>query len=295
MGRLARSLVAGLLGVALTVVALVTWLRRRTRARVREIPFSRCQSVGVVGADWAARSGHAGDPVPGEVEDFGTFSRAEFDAAAVHPEVTRFYEQTAAYDMAYTVEWHGGFRPGAWLAAFATSRLLQLNLPGRSTDEVRHLRSRLERVPDDVDPRDSVVWTRTDPDSGEAIFVAVYGRHRHRGVTYANVAVPLPWSNLSTVLRPEAIEGDDEGTGVEFTTAGPGDGGLYLITPLGPVALPLSQSFRVWPASAPGAPAAPVAGADLVATHEMWLCGRQFLTVTYGMTRADADREGASR
>lgn len=293
MGRPARSIGVAVGGVLLVLGGLVLALWRRTSERTREIPFSTASATGTVGADWTARAGFEGEPVVGETEDFAVFDRAAFEAGAVHPEIHRFYERTAEYGMAYDVRWHEGFRLGAWLASFATTRLGQLNLPGRSTDDVRRLESTLAAVPAAADPRESVVWTRTDPESGAAVFVAVYATHEHDGVRYANVAVPLPWSNLSTVLRPVAIDGDEDGDGVAFTTDGPGDGGLYLVTPLGPLDLPMDQRFRVWPAGASGAPESPVAGADLVATHEMWLHGRRFLTITYGITRSESADEGA--
>lgn len=293
MAGLVRRCLLAVAAMVLAVLGMVTYLWSRTSERVCEISFSTATATGSVGADWARRRGYAGDPVVGETEDFAVFDREDFDTSAVHPEIRRFYERTAEYEMGYTVRWHRGFRPGAWLASFLTTWLGQLNLPGRSTDTVRYLESELVAVPEAVDPRGSVVWTRTDPDGGQAVFVAIYASHEHDGVTYANVAVPLPGSNLSTVLRPWAIEVADEAgsdnivedDGVVFTTDGPGDGGLYLVTPLGPLGLPMRQSFRIWLADADGAPASPVEGADLIATHEMWLCGRQFLTITYGITR----------
>lgn len=290
MGRIRRWIPLAIAAVGLTVCGALVGLSRGTDARTREIPFATAFAGRKVGADWAERNGVAGEPVVGEIDDFDVFAREDFAAGDVHTEIRRFYERTAEYDMAYTVRWHRGFRVGAWLAAFLTTRHEQLNLPGRTSEDRRRLASSLARVPEDVDPRDSVVWTRTDPEGGEAVFVAIYATHDHDGVTYANVAVPLPGCNLSTVLRPEAIEGAAEGTGVAFTTDGPGDGGLYLVTPLGPLDVPMSQSFRVWPAGAAGAPESPVADADLVATHEMWLAGRQFLTITYGIARSAADR-----
>jgi len=288
MGRAVRVGLLAMLSALVALVGLVIGLVRRTDERVRDIPFSDAAANIRVGADWAARNGFAGEAVIGETEDFAVFDREDFSAAAGHPEIRRFYEHTATYEMTYTVHWHRGFRTGAWLASFATTWLGQLNLPGRSSDRHRQLASSLVAVPKAVDPRDSVVWTRTDSDDN-AVFVAIYATHEHDGVTYANVAVPLPWSNLSTVLRPVAIAGDDAGTGVAFTTEGPGDGGLYLVTPAGPIDLPMDQSFHVWPAGASDAPPSPVEDADLVATHEMWLAGRQFLTITYGIARSEID------
>jgi hypothetical protein len=94
----------------------------------------------------------------------------------------------------------------------------------------------------------------------------------------------------------------DDGA-VELTTEARGDPGLYLVTPVGAFSLPMDQRFRVWPAESPDAPArdrlerksdrsataadaAAHAPTGIVATHEMWLRGRQFLTVRYaGQTR----------
>ncbi|MFC7213799.1 hypothetical protein ACFQO4_06855 [Saliphagus sp. GCM10025334] len=280
-----------LLVVAFTAVALVgCWRAIRTRF-VADRPFSPLFGGRYVGPDWAARNGLEVDPVAGELEDFDVYERQEidlesgpvdaFDPGDVHPAVRRFYERTSDYDLTYETRWHRGFRLGAWLASFATARLEQLNLPGRSDGRTRRLESRLARVPTSADPRGARVWTRTDPDSGEAVFVAVYTTHERAGVTYANVAVPLPASNLSTVLRPEqfALESDEDG--VTFTTRGPGDGGLYLVTPLGPVRLPMEQRFRVWRVASDGQ--------DLHASHEMWLVGRQFLTIEYTIEARDGD------
>ncbi len=267
------------LAVLLPALALAG-LRAGIR-RAAGIPFAPVYGRGRIGADWAARRGITGEPVAGEVERFSIYDRPGFDFERIHPEIRRFYEETGDYDLEYRTRWHPRFRLGAWLSSFVTSRLEQLNLPGRNDDRTRSLESELAAVPREVDPRGSRVWTRTDPD-GRAVFVAVYAIHTSEDVTYANVAVPLPGSNLSTVLRPE-----HDGEGVRFTTRGPGDGGLYLVTPVGAVRLPMDQRFRVLPLdSADGGDVRPsTEDSDLVAVHEMWLCGRQFLTIRYRITR----------
>ncbi|WP_207586668.1 hypothetical protein [Halomontanus rarus] len=292
MNRRWVALAAGCAVVAIVLVRSIA--ARRLGVDGDDIPFCPLFARRRVGADWASRSDLTGEPKPGEIDDFSIYDRDRdrdrdrngFDSNAIHPEIRRFYERTADYDLVYETRWHHGFRTGAWLAAFATARLEQLNLPGRSGG-VRRLESEIAAVVPAADPRDgaSRVWTRTDPERGHAVFVAVYATHERDGVTYANVAVPLPWSNLSTVLRPEAMRSSTDADGVRFTTRGPGDGGLYLVTPLGAYRLPMSQSFRVWPPGESGAPRAPVDDPTLVATHEMWLFGRQFLTIRYGIRR----------
>ena len=268
--------------LAAAVAALCLGVLARARRAAAGIPVSSVFAGRRVGADFLARRGLGDGTYPdGEMDDLGAFADEAFDPDAVAPAVRGFYEQTGEYDLAYRVRWHRGFRLGAALATHATRRLGQLALPAPGDAGVRRLRSEFVGLATDADPRDDArAWTRTDPETGEAVFVALYAHHERGGVRYVNIAVPLPGANLSTVLRPRTLP---EG-GLELTTDAPGDPGLYLVTPLGAFALPMAQRFRVWPAGTRGAPAAPV-DADLVATHEMWLLGRQFLTVTYGIGR----------
>ncbi|QLD86224.1 hypothetical protein HWV23_10990 [Natronomonas halophila] len=277
-----------LLAAVATLLALagLAW----SRLAARDMPFSPLSADGHVGGDYAERRGIAGDSVSGEVDDMAVFDRPGFDADTLHPEIRRFYEETTDYEMVCAVRWHRGFRLGAALAAPVTSHIEQLNLPGPGGDPFE-LESRIVTLPADTDPREGArLWIRTRPDrrgqhtENAAVFVAAYARHERGNETYTNIAVPLPGGNLSTVLRPEVLP-TDAGTGVVFTTEAPGDPGLYLVTPLGSFRLPMGQRFRVYPADASEAPAPPDTpwNPDIVATHEMWLCGAGFLTITYAI------------
>jgi hypothetical protein len=283
-----------LLAVAAALLATLGFAWSRLTAR--EIPFSPLSADGHVGSDYAERRGIAGEGLVGEVDDMAVFARPDFDPDALHPEVRRFYEETANYEMVCAVRWHRGFRLGAALAARATSRIEQLNLPSPGGDPFE-LESRIVALRPDADPREGArLWIRTRPDrrgrhaDDAAVFVAAYACHERAGETYTNIAVPLPGGNLSTVLRPEPLP-TDVGTGVVFTTDAPGDPGLYLVTPLGPFQLPMGQRFRVYRADASEAPEPPETAwpPDLVATHEMWLCGVGFLTITYAIRRTAVD------
>lgn len=281
-----------ILGATLLAV-LALW-----RAHAPDVPLSPITARGRVGPDFVERRGleGAGDPA-GEMDDMAAYARPDFDPDALHPEVRRFYERTSEYEMVCEVHWHRGFRLGAALASRVTTRLEQLDLPGPFEPGRLRLRSRILDVDPDADPRDGArAWIRTDAATGRAVFVALYASHVSGGERYTNIAVPLPGSNLSTVLRldqlPVKWTGDEEsaerGDGIELTTHAPGDPGLYLRTPIGQFELPLAQRFRTWPAGAPGAPDPPDAAetdVDLVARHEMWLFGRRFLTIRYGIRR----------
>jgi len=299
--RRARALLAGIVLLALSLAAA---LARRAARRAARVPLSPVTAGWHVGADFPERAGlTTGDEPRGEMDDMAHYAGPDFDPARVHPAVRDFYERTVDYEMTATATWHRGFRSGAALAARATSALEQLNLPGPNEPSTLALRSRFAAVRDDADPRDDVrAWVRTDADTGEAVFVALYGSHRGGRETdddaqsaeryvnsessddascsriaerYVNVAVPLPFSNLSTALHL-AHAGESAGaTGVDLTTREGALSGLYLVTPLGAFALPLEQRFAVRPG-----------GDGIAATQTMWVCGRRFLTVEYEATRA---------
>lgn len=274
MERRRRALLWCGLALAGVLAALAAGARRAAG-----IPFSPLTAGRRVGAGYAARRGVEGPPLDGEMDDMETYARPGFDPEAVHPQVRRFYEATAEFEMRYRVRWHRGFRLGAALAARLTSRIEQLNLPARG-GEWRAMESSLTALPAAADPREGArLWVRTDAASGDAVFVAAYASHVAGGERFTNIAVPLPGCNLSTVLRL-----DNVGRGVEHTTLADSSAvGLFAVVPPLAVALPMDQRFRVWPADADD-PAPDVPGDPaLVATHEMWVCGRQFLTVEYAI------------
>ncbi len=285
--RSRRRLVAFVVGSLVLLVAV----GRRVRSvfhRTRDVPLSPLVARTRVGSDYLQRYGvTTGVNLSGEMDDMEEFARPDFDPDDVHPEVRRFYEHTADYDIAYRVRWHRGFRVGAALAARLTGRIEQLNLPGPWQSSGGTLTSELVAIDPEDDPRDRArAWIRTD-DSGTAVFVAIYASHVRDGIRYVNIAVPLPWSNLSTVLHVRTLDtsngnerangqrSESRNAGIELTTeTETGDEGLYLRTPFGGVPLPMNQRFRVSPD-----------GDGIHAEHEMWVFGRQFLTIEYDANR----------
>lgn len=267
---------------------------RRSHRTAREIPLSSLRARGRVGADFLDRNGFADAAASpeGQLEDLDALAADAdgarddaFDPDAVDRGVRRFYEHTAVHTFVYRVRWGRGFRLGARIASRITRRIEQLALPGTRTDW-RRLHSRFVPVDLPEDPRDDVRgWVRTDED-GTCVFLALYGTHAADdgdgapGERYVNIAVPLPGCTLSTVLRARNLDGggmlrrERPDGGIELTTAGGGDTGLYLRLPALAVRLPVSQRFRVWSTSSNE-------GGELRASHEMWLFGLQFLTVEY--------------
>ena len=286
------------LGFALPAVLAWRHLDPASRARPPGIPFDTRVARGRVGPDYADRTDLAGEALPGQIDEMARYAGDDFDPAALDDRVGRFYERTVEYRLTYRARWHRPFRWGAGLAMAVTRRVEQLNLP--TDGAVHEMVGRCPRLAAG-DPRQTPrFWIRTDPGTGEGVFVATYGVHERDGTAYMNIGLPLPGANLSAVLVPANVGSGLElssvpgrGGGSPGTGAGAdrqGDAGLYLVVPrLGPVRLPVYERFRVWPADDPEAPAPPDDGAyGLTATHEMWLLGRRFLTIAYGISRDEA-------
>lgn len=278
--------------VLATLAGLVVWLVERARAGAREAPVSRVTAGWYVGPTSVERRGWAtGEQPVGELDDVDVLASDRFDPDRLAPEIRRFYEQTDDYAMTFRTTWHRPFRSGAALASRLTSRIEQLNLPGPGDTGWHQLESRFVGVSEpgaDAVGREAVrAWVRTDAVTGDAVFVALYGLSEANDERLVNIAAPLPGGNVSTVLRPEhadvRVEGETAadstgGDAIRFTTRGTGDPGLYLRTLVGAFELPMEQEFRVWTAPAD-------VDWDLGGVHEMWLCGRQFLTVDYRIRR----------
>lgn len=326
--------------LAVVSIALVSWLLVRARRRAAAVPLSPVTAGRYVGPDFPERAGlTTGEAPDGEMDDMAHYARPDFDPERVHPAIRDFYEETAAYRMTGTVTWHRGFRLGAALAARLTSAIEQLNLPGPFESSTIALESRFATIRAGVDPREDVrAWVRTNPETDEAVFVALYGSHtgesdasssrlaheryvngagpdgsagsrnaerfvndaargsagsRTATDRYVNVAVPIPWGNVSTALHIAHAGGNPDATGIDLTTRAGELSGLYLVTPLSAFALPVEQRFAVRPDKGANHPADGDATearneAGIVATQTMRLCGVPFLTIEYDAVRDDA-------
>lgn len=270
------------LGLGIVVGALA-WARREARG----VPLSPLYGGQRIGPTWPERAGVRGERVPGETESLGEYARPGFDPDAVHPDVRALYERTDAFGMTVAAEWHLPYSLGARAAGRWTDQVEQLNLPvpGGEPKRVSSDLFALVGPAATADPRDDPrLWVRTDDETGEGVFVAVYASHVEDGERLINIAVPLPGANLATVLRI-----DHYGDGVELTTDCPG-GGLYLHTRMGAFRLPAGQQFRVSPPRDPQSPAHtfhddPREEPDVVAEQRISLLGLPLVTVRYTATQ----------
>jgi hypothetical protein len=108
-----------------------------------------------------------------------------------------------------------------------------------------------------------------------------------------NIAFPLPFSNMTSILR--LYQDGDSLILTSLSGQEKGDEGVYLVTSWLPVRLPINETIRVWTAddtsSNPSTIGSRIADAiaakpadlpvTVIAKHDMWLFGIRFLTLNY--------------
>lgn len=275
-----RAVAFGLSCLGIAAGSALRWAHHRAR----DIPLSPIHGDNHIDPTWPERNGVRGDRVPGEMESLSDYARPGFDPDVVHPDVRALYEETDTFEMTVDATWHFPYSLGAGVASRWTSRVEQLNLPGPGGDSKR-VSSELFSLAESAastDPRDEPrLWIRTDDDTGEGVFIAIYASYVEDDERFVNITVPLPSTNLATVLRIE-----HHGEGVALTTNCP-SGGLYLHTSAGAFRLPASQHFRVSPAQDSEAPThdGDRSEVDVLADQRIYAFGLPLVTVRYTATR----------
>jgi hypothetical protein len=282
--------------VGFSLCGLLAWslIRPQTRASVPGVPFSRLRSRGYTGPQYFESIdgvSSTDNPPKGLVDDFDDYMRDDFDTRRVDKDVRAFYEQTYRYKLLVRPRWKFGFRLGGRVAHKIGTWMGQMRLPVVAEKEEDRIESRILPVKDVLDGRKGVrAWVRTYEGTNDAMYVAAYATHSHRGNTYMNIAFPMPCGNMASILHLQATgSADAEPQGIILSTlpdacAG-GDQGVYFVNPLLPIRLPINETIRVWSVSMKDVPFAPSnqmeGKATVLARHDMWLCGIKFLELDY--------------
>lgn len=235
---------------------------------------------GFVGVDFFDRAGavDALRPVRGQLDDLDDFAREGFDPARVDPRVRAFYERTAAHALRAEAVWHAPFgAPAALFRRAARGLLGQLELPLRD-EQGETVHTRLFALDDARDGRAGArgyVRAYGEGEAARANYVAAYAAQPGRGGTYLSCAFPLPFASLLGLLRFE--QGARAG-GLSLTSERRGDdAGMFLVTPLGALRLPMWERIDVW-----------ADGDSLRAEHRVRILGLRCVTLSYALTRAGA-------
>jgi hypothetical protein len=267
------------IGFALTgMIARTLAPRPARREDVRPV-LGRTRARGRVGLGFFA--GHP--DAPGLVDAIDRYAHAGLDPSRVDPEVRRFYERTGELVLRVRPRWVPAFVPFARVFVAIARRMgnLVLPLPEAGTTSVV---STLRALPDEG-ARTHVRASERAYADGSPMYVASYAAHRH----FMNIALPLPWACLTSILRMDAL--GDRGA-ITLTSIpndeSPGDEGLFLSTPLGVLAVPLSEELALHPRDhAPSVPEFADDGTTLVARHVFRLFGVRCLELDYAIGPRD--------
>jgi len=246
-------------------------------------PLSRLRGGLHIGGDFFARIGAVSrDESPsGIVDRLEVHAHPRFDAASVHPDVRAFYEHTSTTSLEVTPTWSRPFRlPGRIWRRIARA-IGQVALPIEAANDDR-VASEVVGLEEASDGRPGARgWIRTYASSGEALYVAAYAATPSFGRVLMNIAFPLPFSALISVLRFE--DGATPGSLRVTTCAESGDlvsdEGIYLATRFITFRLPMHEWVDVRPTDVPGV---------TEAVHELFLCGHRYLRLDYRITTRSA-------
>ncbi len=239
----------------------------------QDIPLSRAISRGAV-RSWIENFKMSGGTESGFVPDLSVFDSPELVVAQVPQEVRRFYERTAEYSIDVAAQWHEPFgRIWAKLqSAFARWEQFALTLGSEQ------LVSEIARIHLPGDPRPEVrAWLRWEPQSKRTMYVATYATHKDSERVYMNIAFPLPFGTVSSILRLCLKDATLDLTSLPHVDNA-GDEGVYFCFRRVRFKMPLNETIRVSLGERAG---------EVIAEHRMWLFGVRFVTLNYRMRSAE--------
>ncbi|WP_227938835.1 YndJ family protein [Alkalihalobacillus deserti] len=252
------------------------------------IPYSNYYGQWRIGADFfqdhVLHEEHS-VPYHGLVDNLNTFQQKGFEKNEVHPDIRNFYENTLEYQLLSKTYWHRGFRGLSRLYKIFSSKIEQINLPLNNEDGELVVDSKIIALDSNKDGRRKVrAWIRTSRKTKKAVFVAAYSYHEHDKKVYLNIALPLPFGQMTGVLRFENPHMGNKRNGLILTSLekrdDKGDEGIYYVTKWFTIRLPLNERFIVWvPASTPN---------KIKASHEMWMLGIKFLSIDYSIEKTES-------
>jgi len=219
----------------------------------------------------------------GLVDDLSTFADDDCDIDSLSPDIIRFYEHTDRHKLHVYPIWAESFKYPARFYKWFAKRVNQMNLPLEPEGDDRTIHSRIMKLHDEKDGRESVrAWVRTYAESDEIVYLAGYASHVYKNQRYMNISFPLPLGHITSVLRLQTGDNMLSLSSINtFDTIG--DQGVYFVTPLFTLRLPFNEIIDVYDAPLQDTPTTEVfdkTGA-VFARHRMWFFGYPFLTLYY--------------
>lgn len=279
------------LGFGLCGLLAYRWSFPKSALPAPGIPFSKLSSRGRIGPHFFHHLGavelNRNGPT-GLVDSLDEYHRPDFATDQAPPSIRAFYETTNQFSLFVHPDWKPIFRLPAQIYKYFSAKLEQMNLPLHSESKEDLIESYIFPINDDLDGRTNVrAWVRVYNRTGKAVYVAAYANHSDNKQTYMNIAFPLPFGNLTSILHLESLNSPEGHKGIVLTSLSSsdwvGDEGVYFVNKLLPIRIPINETIRVWVGDGlePNSPSFLTLPSHIQARHDMWLFGIQFLTLHY--------------
>ncbi|MRH44545.1 hypothetical protein GH741_18020 [Aquibacillus halophilus] len=263
-----------------SLLGLLAWHTSMMDQGLVKIPYSKVKGKGKIGSDFI-KINKIEDDKPSEyptglVDHMDDYQTEEFNPSKLHPDITDFYENTSNYELLLTPHWNRSFRYIAKLYKWISQRVEQMNFPLEAETKEQQVISEILPIKDRIDGRKNVrAWVRTYIQTKKAIYVALYSTHVTNAIRYMNIAFPLPYSQMTSILYLEHGENN-----CLTLTSWPTkkdirqDQGVYLVIKQKGLRLPINETITVWKEQK-------TPKGQIEAKHDMWLFGIKFLTLDY--------------
>ncbi|MES5954466.1 YndJ family protein [Bacillus fungorum] len=264
-------------GIGVALPAFVGWMIEKSALNYKYYgkPMSRLRGNTTVGEAFLHNKNVIDSKeYKGLVDNMNDFYSEAFAIAKIPLSIIRFYENTKEYELQSHIKWNRWFHPLAFCYEKMSKRVGQIHLGMGGKWETMY--GSIVGVIDEEDGRENVrAWLRKN-EAEESIFVALYSKHTYKNETYMNIALPLPYSNMTGILK---LRNDNNELIItsKLRENGKGDEGIYLHTRFFTVRLPLAETFIIKEGN----------GQMLTAHHKMWIFGVEFLEIEYEIKKIE--------
>lgn len=173
---------------------------------------------------------HRNTTSKGLITSIKELNLSEEDYSRLSPKVIDFYENTANYNLTFSVRWNPFFKFfGKLVKAMFSDRINQLNVPIKNLKDSEQIKSEIITL---SNPKTKevkyTVWYRTFEATGQVLYSGVYGTcSLPSGKVKIKAVFPLPNGNATVIMLPSVGANGEfrlDSSGKRF-----GDAGFYFL------------------------------------------------------------------
>ncbi|MBX2921393.1 MAG: hypothetical protein KF746_04300 [Chitinophagaceae bacterium] len=166
----------------------------------------------------------------GLIASMDILNLSETERSNLSQHVIKFYENTANYNLGFTVKWNPFFKLfGSLVTKLFSNRINQLNIPTKDIKNEEPVKSEIIRLSDPLSHKVKyTIWFRTSCLTGKVIYSGIYGICKlPSGKTCIKAVFPLPKGNATVIMSPGVGANGElvlDSSGKKF-----GDAGFYFL------------------------------------------------------------------